>query len=65
MWACFAGDNGFKDVDFENFDAATWDAAADRYYAEHGVEPHPVVVAQEVREAMGLKCPQSKVPAGG
>ena len=48
MWLCFGDDRGFCDKDFEN-SSDVWRAAAERYAREHGIMPHPVLVAQSLR----------------
>ena len=48
MWLCFGDDQGFCKEDFEN-SPDVWRAAAERYVREHGVMPHPVLVAQSLR----------------
>lgn len=48
--ACFAADGGFEDADFENFQARKWWDFAHQYFAEHGLEPHPAIVAQGLRK---------------
>lgn len=54
FFACFAGDVGFQDSDFEDFQARKWWQFAETYFNDHGLEPHPVIVAQ------GLRLPQSQ-----
>jgi hypothetical protein len=51
FFACFAGDVGFKDSDFEDFEKGVkkWWAFAHAHFKECGVEPHPAIVAQGVR----------------
>ena len=48
MWLCFGDDLGFCNEDFET-SSDVWRAAAERYVSEHGVMPHPVLVAQSLR----------------
>ena len=47
--ACFAGDTGFQDSDFEPFKVREWWAFAHSYLAKNGLEPHPAIVAQGLR----------------
>jgi hypothetical protein len=49
FFACFAGDVGFQDSDFEPFKLKDWWAFAHKYFNEHGLEPHPAIVAQGLR----------------
>ena len=48
MWLCFGDDQGFYNKDFENC-SDVWRAVALKYMSEHGVMPHPVLVAQSLR----------------
>ena len=52
MWLCFCVDKGFNDADFEegNFDCDQWLDAAEELYEQSGqIDPHVVLVAQQVR----------------
>lgn len=53
FFACFAGDCGFQDSDFENFNTKVklWWKYAESYFAQHGLEPHPAIVAQALRQS--------------
>ena len=53
MWLCFGDDLGFCDEDFEE-SSDVWRAVASRYVSEHNVMPHPVVVAQSLRNDYAL-----------
>jgi len=61
MWACFAGDGGFRDADFDDFNARTWVAAGWKMYRAGGVWPHAVDVAKSLR--LQPKHPVCKRPA--
>jgi hypothetical protein len=52
FFACFAGDVGFQDSDFEDFDTQVkkWWKFAEQFFDQHGLEPHPAIVAQGVRK---------------
>lgn len=52
FFACFAGDIGFQDSDFASFDARVkqWWKYAESYFSQHGLEPHPVIIAQGLRQ---------------
>ncbi len=53
MWLCFGDDRGFCDKDFEN-SSDVWRAAAEKYVKEHGIMPHPVIVAQSLRQRSNI-----------
>ena len=50
MYFCFAGDKGFRQSDFDNFDANLWVKAAAELLLEHQVRgPHLALIAQRAR----------------
>ena len=49
MWLCFGDDRGFRERDFAK-SVESWRAAAQVFYREHGLMPHPVLVAQSLRQ---------------
>lgn len=53
FFACFAGDCGFQDSDFENFEVTVkqWWKYAELYFTQHSLEPHPAIVAQGLRKS--------------
>ena len=53
MWLCFGDDRGFCDKGFEN-SSDVWRAAAEKYVREHGIMPHPVIVAQSLRQRSNI-----------
>ena len=53
MWLCFGDDRGFYNKDFNN-SSNLWREAAKKYVKEHGMMPHPVIVAHSLRQRRNI-----------